>query len=133
MLETRFMEYLKKRGKISAQDYSTSLEVALTLNLRLGSIAYYKRLLSRKDLVAIIDHQTKHNILFGETAMKLGLLNEKQLEELLIEQRVMSVSPYQIMVDRGIITEKDLNKEYNEFVKKEAEEETKLIKSDSDE
>jgi len=32
-----------------------------------------------------------------------------------------------------VITEKDLNKEYNEFVKKEAEEETKLIKSDSDE
>jgi len=124
------MEYLRKQGRISPKDYATALEIALTLNLRLGSLAYQKGLLIRKQVVDVITYQTEHSVLFGEAAIAMGVLSEQQVEELLIEQRKLSVSPYQIMVDRGLITEQDLNQEYNEFIRQEAEEETKIIESD---
>ena len=117
MIDLEFAKSLIDKGLISKRAYHRGCEIAESITMRIGSMAYQRGLLSYGDIVSIIDYQIEHDMLFGEAAAQLGLLKKADVDDLLEEQRRLRVSVYDILCRMGVIDRQQLKEEYKFFLK----------------
>ena len=127
MFDLAFAEHLIEKGLISRRSYHRALQIRDSICMRIGSMAYQRGLLSYGDIVTIIDYQIGHDMMFGEAAVKLGLLTKEQVDELLQEQRRLDVSVYDILCSMGAIDKGRLKEEYRAFLKEQVKKEADVL------
>lgn len=76
----------------------------LTQRPRIGKLALSHGKLTMADVFAVLSEQSASGKMFGETAVDLGLLNNGEVYELLLQQAEITPSLAESLVTRGVIT-----------------------------
>jgi hypothetical protein len=106
--EADFLQYLRKRGIISLEDFETVLTMRKDTNVSLGIIAINRGWLSAEQVKQVLALQKKMKIKFGQVALRQQFLDRKQLRALLAEQKRVNLPPEEILVFLGRLTPQQL-------------------------
>ncbi len=111
-----FGEYLLYDGKIDEYELSLSLDFQKQKHLTIGILAVQEGVLDDKQLCDILDCQRlRGNVLFGELAVELGFLSQDDVDTLLEMQDESHIKIGEVLILLGAITREDMEKELKEF------------------
>ncbi len=102
-----FGEYLIQRGLMTEEDLHKALDIQTSERTPLGQLAVEQSFLNRKDLFRVLNEQRKtkeKSKRFGDVAVELGIMTEKQLNELLKIQAENRKLIGAILVSTGVIS-----------------------------
>lgn len=87
MQSERFGSFLVNRGVVSEGDILEALDLQRKTRPPIGKIALFKKLLTMKQVVNILNEQCDTHKLFGEIAVELGFLKTEDVEKILEIQK----------------------------------------------
>ncbi|NOY42964.1 MAG: hypothetical protein GXP26_14155 [Planctomycetes bacterium] len=97
--------YLVKHGVITSAQFTEALECQLLSRPQLGALAIEQGKLSVKEIFRILQAQADDpKKLFGELAVKAGMISEDELESLLYRQSTCTLPMVKIIVELGFVT-----------------------------
>jgi DNA-binding response OmpR family regulator len=118
MKHLSFGQHLVEKGVITPEQHETALQIQ-NKNRLLGEISVEMNYLSRDDVLRIMDYMEGHpNVLFGEAAVSLGLINANQLRYLLDIRTRRKVMIGDILLERRFVDEATLQMEVMNFHQK---------------
>jgi hypothetical protein len=108
--------YLVENGVISCEEFYEALKLQLRTRPQLGSLAIEKRLLSVRQVFAILRSQCDSTEdLFGRLAVKLGYLAPEALRQL-TEEQSRRVRPFsEILVESGILSSDEVERHLSDY------------------
>lgn len=97
--------YLVKHGVITSAQFIKALECQLLSRPQLGALALEQGKLSVKEIFQVLQAQADDpRKLFGELAIKAGMLSEDELDSLLYRQSTRTLPMPKIVVELGFVT-----------------------------
>ncbi len=97
--------YLVKHGVITSTQFIEALERQILSRPQLGALALEQGKLSVKEIFQVLQAQADDpRKLFGEIAVKAGMLSEDDLESLLYRQSIRTLPMSKIIVELGFVT-----------------------------
>lgn len=114
-MATLFAAHLVHSGRVRAEDLDRASERQRAQKPLIGKVALTDRILSVRDVMAVLDEQTVRPGQFGQVAIRLGLLTEPQLNGLLERQRLLTPRLTDTLVELGILTREELVREIGTF------------------
>ena len=105
---------LAKYRKIGLGQFVNALAEHFESRPPLGQIALRSRMLSMKELFAILSRQLDHDGSFGKIAIETGILTEAQVAILLMKQSDLATPVGELLVKAGAITQEKLDAERNQ-------------------
>ena len=110
-----FGHYLLDNNKLSSAQLTEAVEYQSAKNLSLGEIAVREEFITLKDAEKINDKQRSLDKRFGEVAIGLGLLSDKQIDLLLAAQKKEKVFFGEVLILKEFITKEELESELKLF------------------
>jgi len=99
---------LAKSGKISAESFVEAVWSHFRSRPPLGEVAIKAGLLNMKQLFEVLEHQAEHGGPFGESAVELGYLTHVQLAETLLKQEEIAMTTEDILINMGELVDDEL-------------------------
>jgi chorismate-pyruvate lyase len=112
----RFGDYLVARQLITEAALDQALEMQRIYQRPLGKCAEDLRYITRRENVAILLKQLKVGKRYGDVALEMGMLNRGQIEQALLAQRKSILLLGKILVEKKILTRKEMVLALKEFV-----------------
>lgn len=103
-----FGEYLLHEGKIDLYDLELALNYQREWHIVLGVLAVQEKCLSGRQLRDVLDFQMEGGGRFGEVAMKMGFLNEENVDAILKIQGENHIKIGEVLVLSGSIRRADM-------------------------
>ena len=100
-----FGQFLLEKGEIDALHLRQSLDLMGRENLTLGELAVFKGFASEAETRRVGGEQRRRDLPFGELAVKMGVLNSVEIEELLLLQLETRVNLEDAIVRLGFLPE----------------------------
>ncbi len=113
-----FLRFLLDRGVIDRAALPEIESKKADTNVSLGVIAINRGLLSAEQAEVIHDAQKGTGQKFGQTALRLRLLNRAQVRGLLAEQKKANLDAGDLLVLTGYLSSKQLEKERRAFARR---------------
>ncbi len=110
-----FGQYLLEKKLITPEQLIEALKVQDDKNLRFGDYARAKGFLSDSDVLKLHEEQRRTDGKIGELAVKLGMLTEKQVDEVLIMQENDHIYLGEALRQSGFISHEILHRELETF------------------
>jgi len=105
-----FGQFLIKKGVISESQFLSALQVQHDCNVLLGQLAMELNMLDAGQVKDIHQQQTTQNKCFGEIATGLTLLSDEQVQTLLLIQKHRNRRIGEVLVSQGILNHENLAK-----------------------
>jgi hypothetical protein len=108
--------YLHRKGIITAEQLVAALEAQTRSLVRIGQLALEEGILSARDVFDVL--RTQHRSpreRFGELAIEMRLMTREQLMRLLMIQADRRMPLEEILVRQGVLSQSQLNAEFNNF------------------
>ncbi len=105
-----FGQYLIDKGVISEAQFFAAMQLQHSGNVLLGQLALELNMLDTKQIKDINQQQATQNKCFGELAKGLGLLSDEQLQTLLLIQEHRNRRIGEVLVSEGILNPENLAK-----------------------
>jgi len=105
-----FGQFLIKKGVISESQFLSAMQVQHDCNVLLGQLAMELNMLDAGQVKGIHQQQTTQNKCFGEIATGLDLLSEEQVQTLLLIQKHRNRRIGEVLVSQGILNHENLAK-----------------------
>ena len=115
----RFGEYLVEKGLIEEEQRDEALMIQEAIYQRLGALATVEDFLSVTQLYDILEEQKYTGTMFGETACKMNLLEDEQLEALLNLQDKVKMKVGEILVGLFYLQRDTMEAALAKFLKEE--------------
>lgn len=112
-----FSDFLVDQGKITREQLNEAVQFQAKNSVSLSKLAFDEGLLTRKELSLIFEKQKFFDQKFVDTVLNLTLLNTKQLDYLLKKYDQKSLTLYDILIDKDMISKEELDEEYVYFEK----------------
>ena len=112
----RFGEFLVARKLITEDALAGALEMQREQNRPVGKFAKDLGFVSRRENIMILLQHLKTGKRYGEVAREMGLMNKEQVSRALHFQRESSLLLGKILVNKGVLTRKELVLALKEFV-----------------
>ena len=116
---SRFGQFLCNKGLVSEADIALALAKQQSLHVQLGQLAIKHRYLTVQDVMQVFRNQAGTDEYFAETAVRLGLLDQPTLDELIALQCETRPKIGTILVDMGRIEADQLElllEEYHHYL-----------------
>ena len=107
----RLGEYLVNRGVVQEKDVYDALDHQQRNRVPIGALALKNKILTMKQVMTVLNQQCDTNKLFGEMAVQLGFMREKDVEDLLEEQRKLCPPIGEVLLKLERIDAKTLDRE----------------------
>jgi hypothetical protein len=112
----QFAMYLVDNGVISCDEFFEAMKLQMKTRPQLGALAIETRKLTCRQVFSILRAQCEEpNTLFGEIAVRLGYLNEKDLNQLLAEQAARATPLVEVLVENDILSPEACEFHYAEY------------------
>ena len=112
----RFGDFLLARKLITEAALEQALELQRIYHRPLGKCAEDLGYITRRENVAILLRQLKFGHRFGDVALEMGLMGRDQIDQALHTQRKSILLLGKILVEKGILTRKQMVLALKEFV-----------------
>jgi CheY-specific phosphatase CheX len=112
-----FGQFLLENGVINSQQLLAAITYQDKMNLKFGETAIRLDLLDKARLEKILALQRKQDIKTGEAAVKLGFLTASQVDQILRAQKNSHVMIGEALVKSGALTEAELSEQLQAFKK----------------
>lgn len=96
-----FGQFLLRQGEIDDAQLRQALELMQELNQSIGDLAVERGFTTEADCRRVNDEQKRKDLPFGELAIKMGVLNSVELEELLAVQQKTRVDLAKALAELG--------------------------------
>lgn len=96
-----FGQFLLRQGELEEIQLRQALELMQELNCYLGDLAVAEGFATEADCRRVNDEQRRKDVPFGELAMRMGVLNAIELEELLQKQQKTRVDLAAAVIELG--------------------------------
>lgn len=103
----RFAEYLYYTGEISWDELVHALVWQYRNRPKLGELAESTGIIKQKDILFIIKNR-QFSEMFGEAAVRLGLLDKKTLDKLVRQQKMIGLPIGRFFLEKNIFSEEQL-------------------------
>jgi CheY-specific phosphatase CheX len=110
-----FGQFLLERGAVSRERLIKAVELQDSVNLKFGETALAIKLIDDKDLKRIHDAQRSEDLLFGDMAVKLGILSQEQIAQILDHQQKTHLRIGEALVRVGALSAEELPHLLEEF------------------
>ena len=107
----RLGEYLVNRGVVQEKDVYDALDHQQRNRVPIGALALKNKILTMKQVMTVLNQQCDTNKLFGEMAVQLGFMREKDVEDLLEEQRKLCPPIGEVLLKLNRVDAKTLDRE----------------------
>jgi hypothetical protein len=112
----QFGLFLVERQRITAEQFVEALRRQLAERIPLGQLAIENCLLSVREVFEVLRVQSQgEKDRFGEAAIDLGLLSKSDVAGLLMQQADRRPSFGTILIDRGVLTQEQVDEEMAAF------------------
>lgn len=103
-----FGRFLVDRGYVTQNEIEAALLLQTERNPRIGTLARERRLLKSPDICHIIDYARENGVRFGQAAIDLGHLNQREVDELLSAQSESHVYVGELLIELNLISRPQL-------------------------
>ena len=106
-----FGEFLLSQELVQEEDLVAALDEQQQNKMPMGQMAVQKGFMDSKDLFRVLTEQRKRlqdNNDFGQIALEMGLLNERQVGELVESQSSANAKLGSILVEKGVLPQEKL-------------------------
>jgi len=110
-----FGQYLLDQGAVTTELLLKAVELQDSVNLKFGATAQALNLVTESDVKRIHNAQRVEDALFGDMALKLGILNEEQIGQVLKHQQRSHLRIGEALVQVGALTAGDLPRLLEQF------------------
>lgn len=110
-----FGQYLLQKGIISKEQLLRILEIQGEVNRKIGQLAIEEGLLLPEHIDNILKVQKRINKYFGQLAIQMGILSEEKLAHLLRRQRERYIEIEDIIIRENMLPKEVLKKELELF------------------
>ena len=107
----RLGEYLVNRGVVQEKDVYDALDHQQRNRVPIGALALKNKILTMKQVMTVLNQQCDTNKLFGEMSVQLGFMREKDVADLLEEQRKLCPPIGEVLLKLERIDAKTLDRE----------------------
>lgn len=112
----RFGDYLLARQLITETALEQALEMQRIYHRPLGKCAEDLGFVTRRQNVAILLKQLSIGKCYGDIALEMGMMNQDQINQAILAQRKSIVLLGKILVEKNILTRKEMVLALKEFV-----------------
>ena len=117
MIHILFGNYLKKAGKLSAEQLANVYEEQKKVRVKLGLIAVAENLMTIEQADEVNKLQSVLDKRFGDIAVEKGYLTDEQVGRLLGMQGNLYLSFVQEITNENLMTIEEVNEAYSDFQK----------------
>jgi CheY-specific phosphatase CheX len=110
-----FGQFLLERGAVSREALIQAVELQESVNLKFGETALAMKLLTEKDIKRIHDAQRTEDLMLGDMAVKLGILTKENITQILEHQQRSHLRIGEALVRVGALTAEALPRHLDEF------------------
>ena len=110
-----FGQFLLERGAVTRELLLKAIELQDSINLKFGETALAIKLITEKDVKRIHDAQRSDDLMFGDMALKLGILSQEQIGQILEHQQRTHIRIGEALVQVGAFTEQELPRHLEQF------------------
>lgn len=110
-----FGQFLVEKGVVSREHVVEAMRLQEEVNLKFGETAVSMELLTQREIERIHLAQRREDLRFGDMALKLGILTEEQHQQVLARQKEKHVYIGEALVKVGALEAGELERYLREF------------------
>lgn len=110
-----FGQFLLEKGAVTREALLKAVELQESVNLKFGETAMAMKLLTEKDIRRIHDAQRSEDLMLGDMAVKLGILTREQISQVLDHQQKSHLRIGEALVRVGGLLAAELPRYLDEF------------------